>query len=233
MVSISVPTQHQAISDLDLRALADLQRQLASQIIERQLEREPKVLVGADVHIRGRRAVAAAVAFDWHNWQVREHREVTSAAAFPYVPGYLSFREAPALIAAVRALETVPDLLFVDGQGRAHPRRFGLACHVGISLGIPTIGVAKSRLVGHYHEPGPERGAIAPLVDRGEVIGMAVRTKPGARPVFVSVGHLITLEEAVSWTLHLTRDRLPEPARQAHLLARRAARSQYLEHREA
>ncbi len=210
------------VSTLDLASLSETQRQLALQVVERPLAREPAFVAGTDVHIAGNEAVAVVVVMDPQGLVVYEHRQLVRPVDFPYVPGFLSFREAPAVIDAVRALVTWPDLLFVDGQGRAHPRRCGLASHIGVHLGVPTIGVAKSKLVGRYDEPGPERGAVSPLIDDGEVVGMVVRTKAGARPVFVSVGHLITLEEAVSWTLRLARDRIPEPTLRAHREAQRA-----------
>uniref|UniRef100_A0A831TCY3 Endonuclease V n=1 Tax=Thermorudis peleae TaxID=1382356 RepID=A0A831TCY3_9BACT len=206
----------------DLDQLRALQRELAAQVIERPLTHEPQVVAGADVHIAGGEAVAVAVATDADGLMVREVRELWRLVDFPYIPGFLSFREAPAIVDAVNSLEAMPNLLFVDGQGRAHPRRFGLACHVGVMLGIPTIGVAKSKLVGRYAEPGRERGSTAPLVDGTETIGMVVRTKTGAPPVFVSVGNLITLEEAVVWTLRLSRDRIPDPTLRAHQQAQRA-----------
>lgn len=206
----------------DLGELSALQRELASQVIERPLDHEPRIIAGADVHIARNQAVAIAVAMDSGGLLVREIRELWRHVDFPYIPGFLSFREAPAVIDAVNSLELRPDLLFVDGQGRAHPRRFGLACHIGVMLGIPTIGVAKSKLVGQYEEPGRERGSTSPLVDGTEIIGMVVRTKTGAQPVFVSVGNLITLDEAVSWTLRLTRNRIPEPTLRAHEQAQRA-----------
>lgn len=152
---------------------------------------------------------------------VRERRLVGLPTRFPYVPGLLSFREAPAVLAALDALAAKPDLLLVDGHGRAHPRRFGIACHVGVLAGIPTIGIGKSRLTGRYEAPGAERGAWTPLVARGEVIGAALRTRPGTRPIFVSVGHRISLETAIDYALRLTpRFRLPEPIRQADRLSR-------------
>lgn len=206
----------------DLEQLLRLQRELAAQVIERPLTHEPQVVAGVDVHIAGSEAVAVAVATDADGLMIREVRELWRHVDFPYIPGFLSFREAPAIFDAVSSLEATPNLLFVDGQGRAHPRRFGLACHVGVMLGIPTIGVAKSKLVGRYEEPGQERGSTSPLVDGTETVGMVVRTKAGAAPVFVSVGHLITLEEAVAWTLHVTRDRIPEPTLRAHQQAQRA-----------
>lgn len=206
----------------DLEGLRALQRELASQVIERPLDHEPQIIAGADVHIARNQAVAIAVAMDSGGLLVLEMRELWRQVDFPYIPGFLSFREAPAVIDVVNSLEPRPDLLFVDGQGRAHPRRFGLACHIGVMLGIPTIGVAKSKLIGQYQEPGRERGSTSPLADGTEIIGMVVRTKSGAQPVFVSVGNLITLDEAVSWTLRLTRNRIPEPTLRAHEQAQRA-----------
>lgn len=213
------------MGEFDLERLAELQRRLAARVVERVLPFEPCLVGGVDVHISGDRAVAAVVTVEVATSSIRETRELWRRVEFPYVPGFLSFREAPAAIDAVRSLTEQPDLLFVDGQGRAHPRRFGLACHIGVELDVPTIGVAKSKLVGRHPELPQERGAAVPLVHRGEVVGMVVRTKPGARPVYVSVGHRITLSEAVAWTLRCTRDRIPEPTRQAHLLAQRALRA--------
>ena len=139
---------------------------------------------------------------------------------FPYVPGLLSFREIPAILAALKQLETLPDLLLADGQGYAHPRRFGIASHLGVLTGIPSIGVGKTRLIG-THDTVPEaRGAWVPLLDRDEVLGAVLRTRSGVRPVFVSVGHRLCLETAVAWVMRCTgRYRLPETTRQAHRLA--------------
>ena len=139
---------------------------------------------------------------------------------FPYVPGLLSFREAPAALAALGQLKTSPDILLCDGHGLAHPRRFGLACHLGLLSGLPSIGVAKSLLTGEHAPPAQERGAWTPLLDGGEVIGAALRTRPGAKPVYVSIGHRISLESALQVVLRCTgRYRLPETTRQAHRLA--------------
>jgi len=145
---------------------------------------------------------------------------VQAQVTFPYVPGLLSFREIPVITPAFERLHSVPDLVVVDGQGYAHPRRFGLASHLGVLLGLPTIGCAKSRLIGRYAPPGSERGATSPLLDRGEMIGCVVRTRTGVSPLFISVGHLIGLDEAVEWILKLTKGlRQPEPTRLAHLAA--------------
>jgi deoxyribonuclease V len=142
------------------------------------------------------------------------------ATAFPYVPGLLSFREIPAALEALASLQATPDLLLCDGQGFAHPRRFGLACHLGWILDVPSIGVAKSRLVGSFEEPGAARGSWSRLVDEGETIGAAVRTRANTRPVFVSIGHRVGLRSAIALTLACTpRYRLPETTRHAHRLA--------------
>ncbi len=139
---------------------------------------------------------------------------------FPYVPGLLSFREIPAAIEALAALAATPDLVLCDGQGFAHPRRFGLACHLGWLLDVPCIGVAKSRLIGAFAEPGPARGTSSPLLDRDQVIGAALRSRAGVKPLLVSSGHRVGLASAIRLTLACTgRYRLPEPTRLAHQLA--------------
>ncbi len=139
---------------------------------------------------------------------------------FPYVPGLLSFREVPAALDALAKLAETPDLLLCDGQGYAHPRRFGLACHLGLLSGLPAIGVAKTLLTGR-HDPVPdEQGAWQPLTDRGEVIGAVLRTRPRTKPIYISVGHRISLASAIDYTLRCTRSyRLPETTRWAHRLA--------------
>lgn len=143
--------------------------------------------------------------------------------SFPYVPGLLSFRELPAVLTALEALAELPDLLLYDGQGYAHPRRFGIAAHVGVVTDIPTIGVAKSRLIGEHAPLPSKRGAWQPLIDRDEVIGAVLRTRTGVQPVYVSVGHRISLETAIDYTLRCTpRYRLPETTRWAHRLASQA-----------
>lgn len=145
---------------------------------------------------------------------------VRRPTAFPYVPGLLSFREVPAALAALAALATEPDLLLCDGQGYAHPRRFGLACHLGVVTGIPSIGVAKSRLLGSHAPLPEEKGAWVPLTDGSERIGAVLRTRAGVRPVYVSTGHRVSLPTAVELAMAcVTRYRLPEPARAAHRLA--------------
>jgi len=140
--------------------------------------------------------------------------------SFPYVPGYLSFRELPAVLEALERLATLPDLILCDGQGLAHPRRFGLACHLGVLTDLPCIGVAKSRLIGTHAELPPDKGRWVPLRDRDETIGAVLRTRTRVSPVYVSIGHRVCLETAIDYTLRCTtRYRLPETTRHAHRLA--------------
>ncbi len=200
-----------------------LQRKLARQVRFEVPERMETV-AGLDVSVRGERGRAAVVVWQVATQQVLESMTIDGVVSFPYMPGLLSFREVPLLLEVLARLSTTPDVLMVDGQGVAHPRRCGLATHLGVLLDHPTVGVAKSRLVGHHAEPGPEKGSWVPLYDQGEVIGAVVRTRTGVRPVYVSVGHRMTLEAAVALTLRCTtRYRLPEPTRLADLLSRQRA----------
>jgi deoxyribonuclease V len=174
----------------------------------------------------GTTAHAVAVRLRFPDLAVIETSAAAVPIAFPYVPGLLSFREAPAILAALRGLAAAPDVVLFDGQGYAHPRRLGLASHLGLVLDRPTIGCAKSRLVGRYDEPGPAFGDHTPLIDRGEVVGAAVRTRPGHAPLFVSPGHRLSVATAVAIVLACCRDQqfLPEPTRLAHALATAQAR---------
>jgi deoxyribonuclease V len=145
---------------------------------------------------------------------------VNRAIRFPYVPGYLSFREVPPIMAALDKLKTPPDLIVCDGQGVAHPRRFGLACHLGVLTGIPTIGAAKSRLIGTYREPASRKGDWSELRDRNETIGAVLRTRAHVAPMFISIGHKVSLQTAIRIVLACCRKyRLPETTRAAHKLA--------------
>jgi deoxyribonuclease V len=163
---------------------------------------------------------AAVVVLRYPGLELAETSIVRRPTTFPYIPGLLSFREAPAVLEAIERLRALPDLLMCDGQGFAHPRRMGLASHLGLWTDIPSIGAAKSRLIGQ-HEPVGERGGDwQPLNDAGEIIGAALRTRPGARPLYISIGHRTSLESAIRMVLACTRTyRLPETTRQAHRLA--------------
>ncbi len=179
-------------------------------------------VAGIDVGLEGdgRIARAAVAVLDFPSLAPLESASARRPAAFPYVPGLLSFREIPVVLDALGQLRSPPDLLVCDGQGLAHPRRFGLACHLGVLTGLPSIGAAKSRLLGTHGALPPERGAWVPLVDRGETVGAVLRTRTGVSPLYVSVGHRVSLATAIALVLACApRYRLPETTRQAHRLA--------------
>lgn len=179
-------------------------------------------VAGVDVGFEqdGKITRAAVAVLSFPGLQILDKTVVCFPTSFPYVPGLLSFREAPAVLEALARLNVIPDLLFCDGQGYAHPRRFGFACHVGVLANLPSIGVAKTILVGNHQPVGNQRGDWQPLLHQGEQVGVALRTKPSVRPVYVSIGHRISLETAVEYVLRCTgRYRLVEPVRQAHHLA--------------
>ncbi|MGR6317374.1 deoxyribonuclease V [Micromonospora soli] len=185
----------------------------------------PATVAGLDVAYAegGDRLAAAVTVLDAATLTVVDEAVSVGRPAFRYVPGLFAFRELPALLDALDRLTVRPDLLVCDGHGLAHPRRFGLACHLGVVTGLPTIGVGKTPLVGEWAEPGPERGAWSPLRDGGEVVGRVLRTRDGVKPVFVSVGHRVSLDNAVDRVLALCpRYRLPETTRTADRLCRRA-----------
>lgn len=199
-----------------------IQRRLASQVSHETEVAGPRFIGGIDISAPGPtgNARAAAVVLSYPEFETVEIEIAEDKLGFPYIPGLLSFREAPLVLAACRKLSTGPDLILVDGQGIAHPRRFGLASHLGLLLDTPTIGCAKSRLCGRHEPPAIEAGAYAELADDGEIIGVALRTKTQANPIYVSIGHRIDLPTAIYWTMQCCRGyRLPEPSRLAHLAA--------------
>ncbi len=207
------------------RRAAALQQELREWVVECPLPPTTQRIAGADMAFSsdGRRCVAGVVVWDQRQRRVVEEAVASRAVRFPYVPGLLSFREAPAVLVAARKLIHRPDAWMLDGHGRAHPRRFGLACHLGVLLDQPTIGCAKSRLCGRHTEPGRRRGARTLLRDGDEVIGVVLRTRDAVKPVFISVGHRTTLDDAVNLALACgTKYRLPEPTRLAHQLVTRA-----------
>lgn len=185
-----------------------------------------RTVAGLDVAYAedGERLAAAVVVLDADTLSEVDRSVVWGKTSFPYVPGLFAFREMPALLDAVEALSARPDLLVCDGQGLAHPRRFGLACHLGLAVDLPSVGVAKTPM-GQYESPPPYRGAWSDLVDGEEVVGRALRTRDGVKPVFVSVGHRIDLDRACAEVLRLCRGyRLPETTRRADHLCRQALR---------
>lgn len=200
-----------------------LQAELAARVERRDRLGPVRLVAGADLAFAdgGRVARAAVVVLSYPALDLVEQRTARRRVRFPYVPGLLSFREVPALLAAFARLRTTPDLILCDGQGIAHPRRFGLACHLGVLLEVPTIGAAKSRLVGEHDEPGEAKGAWARLIHRGEVVGAALRTRARTRPLYVSVGHRVGLRTAIRTVLACTpRYRLPETTRLADRLSK-------------
>ncbi len=206
--------------DLTPKEAVVLQRELAGRVVINALLPSCSLIAGADVSYNKFDPViyAGVVVLSLPDLAVVERRGASIECHFPYIPGLLSFREAPALMAAFAKVESAPDAIMLDGQGIAHPRRLGLASHVGLWLDVPCLGCAKSLYVGNYEEPKREAGSWSPLTDRGEVIGRVVRTKTNVKPVFVSAGHKITLDDAVRLTLACRGGyRIPEPTRQAHL----------------
>jgi deoxyribonuclease V len=200
----------------------EIQFSLAKRVSTENRVVNPCFIAGIDISAPDAQGVArgAAVVLRYPDLGIVEVKEAQSKIRFPYVPGLLSFRESPLILAACEKLSNVPDLILVDGQGIAHPRRFGLASHVGLLLDLPTIGCAKSILCGQHQPVAEEAGSHAELLDKGELIGAALRTKSGVKPIYVSVGHKINLVSALEWVMKCCRGyRLPEPTRLAHLAA--------------
>ena len=205
-----------------------LQERLRARVVREGGPLRPRRIAGIDVHFSADRGDgqpgltwAAIALVEAASLELVESVLAVRPTSFPYVPGYLSFREIPAVLAALSVLQHPPDLLMVDGQGIAHPRRIGIAAHLGVLVDLPTIGVAKSRLVGRHETPAEARGSWTPLLDKGETIGAVLRTKDGVQPLYVSIGHKLGLEQAIDLTLAAaTRYRLPEPTRLADRISR-------------
>jgi deoxyribonuclease V len=203
-----------------------LQQQLRSQIITTDQLGTVQFVAGVDVGFEdeGHTTRAAIAVLTFPDLQLHEQAIARRPTSFPYIPGLLSFREIPAVLDALEQLQTTPDLLLCDGMGIAHPRRFGIACHLGLLTNLPAIGVGKSLLVGTYQEPDQIKGSWQPLIHHEEVIGAILRTRIGTKPLYISPGHRISLETAIAYTLRCTtKYRLPETTRYAHRLASRPA----------
>lgn len=206
-----------------------IQKGLRRLVRQVPMKAAPKVLAGADVSLewRGTEGFAGFALMTYPDLEDKGYALSKNSLTFPYVPGLLSFREIPLLLEAWNALSEKPDLVVMDGHGIAHPRRLGVATHLGILLGVPTIGVAKSPLVGEFAEPGPEQGSWTLVRDKGEAVGAALRTKERAKPVFVSPGHLVTLEQSIEIVMSFSRGyRIPEPTRRAHELVNKYRRGE-------
>jgi len=224
---LAVQVHHFHSWDVTPKEAIQIQQQLRTKVILRGKVETHNLIAGADVAFVEDTAVACVVMLSFPKLEIVETVVHKEKVTFPYIPGLLSFRETPALAQAFGKLQYEPDLIFIDGQGLAHPRAAGIACHIGVILDRPTIGCAKSLLFGTYKEPKQARGSVSNLCDdEGKVIGAVVRTKDGVQPVFVSIGHKIDLAQAIELTLACGKGyRVPEPTRQADLLAARAKHS--------
>jgi len=216
-----------AIHDWDISAAEaiSLQKSLAARIIyDHPLEVGRMTAVGGvDVSVKDDPVTGAAVShaavtvLSFPDLQVIETVTATMTTPFPYIPGLLSFREGPVILKAIENLQTIPDAFIFDGMGRAHPRRIGIASHMGLWFNKPTIGCGKTLLIGSYDDPAHERGAYSPLIDRGELVGVVLRSRPNVKPLYISVGHLCDLATAVEVVMRCVgKYRLPEPIRAAH-----------------
>ncbi|HEX8465267.1 MAG TPA: deoxyribonuclease V [Abditibacterium sp.] len=215
--------------DLSPAEAVALQREMRAQIELQPLEKEPKWVAGADLsfEIGSDTVYAGIVVLSFPDLEVVEECGLQTEARFPYVPGLLSFRESPAILEVWEKLQHKPDVLVLDGQGTAHPRGFGIACHLGLWLQIPTIGCAKTLLCGKYDELGQNRGDFAPLVYKKATVGAALRTKNKINPVFVSPGHKCDLDSALALLLRCDGGlKIPEPTRRAHLFVNRLRRGE-------
>jgi deoxyribonuclease V len=215
---MKISAEHPWPADLDeARAI---QEQIRAQIIPHDAFGPIRTVAGIDTGYSGDSVLAAVVVLAFPSLQAVDYAVARRQISFPYIPGYLSFREAPAVLDALAALRIAPDLLICDGHGLAHPRRCGIACHLGVLADLPSIGCAKSLLVG-IHDLLPDvRGAWTPLQHHGDIVGAALRTRPGVRPVYVSIGHRVSLETAIQFVMAcVTRYRLPETTRAADALA--------------
>lgn len=215
---------------VDYTGAARIQEDLAGRVIlcDRGLPDRISLVAGADVSCsRGDNVMfAAVVVVDFESMEIVEESSLAVTVDFPYIPGFLSFREGPALLEAFRNLRTAPEIVLFDGQGIAHPRGLGLASHMGLLLDVPAIGCAKTRLVGEHSDVGSDRGDSSPLEYQGKRVGAVLRTKSRVKPLFISPGHNISLERAMEIVLSCSRGyRLPEPTRQAHLAVNRLRRA--------
>ena len=235
--------KYQKLHDWNLtgKEAVALQQELRGQVRLQPLDRDVRLIAGCDISFNKFSEVvyAGIVVLRLPELEIVSNATVVTRTRFPYIPGLLSFRETPALLEAWEKLDVAPDAVMLDGQGLAHPRRFGIACHFGLLTGLPALGCAKTVLVGKYDEPGERAGEFSPMTHKGDVVGAAVRTKDRVAPVYVSPGHLIDLPGAIKLALRSVKGfepsdaalpskskyRIPEPTRQAHLLVNELRRN--------
>jgi deoxyribonuclease V len=221
--TLKLKLRHEHPWDVTPQEAIAIQKRLRNLVsLQDELPETVRCVAGVDVGFEeGGTVTRAAVAkLSFPELELIDSAVARRPTSFPYIPGLLSFREIPAILDALQALRDLPDLMLVDGQGYAHPRRLGIACHLGVLTDIPTIGVGKTRLLGVHDGVPDRRGAWVPLLDKGETIGAVLRTRQGVKPVYISPGHRVALQTAVEWVMRCTkRYRLPETTRHAHRLA--------------
>jgi len=208
--------------DVSPKEAIAIQESLLDRVVIGDAFGEIKTVAGVDVGFEENNTItrAAIAVLDFETLELKESAIARRPTTFPYVPGLLSFREIPAVLQAMLELQQAPDLLLCDGQGIAHPRRFGIAAHLGLLTDIPSIGVAKSRLIGTHGNVPPAKGCFVPLMNKGEQIGVVLRTRTNVKPLFISPGHRVGMQAAVDFVMRCTtRYRLPETTRWAHKLA--------------
>jgi len=209
----------------DLQGARKLQEILQKKVNIIPLKKEPKYIAGVDAAFLNTKVIGVACLYKYPEISLIEKTYAVTEILFPYIPGFLSFREGPAIISALKGLRKKPDIILFDGQGIAHPKGLGIASHIGVLLNVPTIGCAKSRLIGTYKEPGPKKGTCSSLLYKKEIVGVVLRTKDNVKPLFVSPGHRIDIQGSMEIVLACSqRYRLPEPLRWADFLSKKIKR---------
>ena len=209
----------------DLKRARKLQETLQRKVSIAPLKKKPEYIAGVDASFLNNKVIGVACLYNYPNMLLAEEAYAVAEILFPYIPGFLSFREGPVIIRAIRSLKIKPDLILFDGQGIAHPKGLGIASHIGVLLDMPTIGCAKSRLIGEYKEPGMKKGNQSSLRYHGKIVGAVLRTRDDVRPLFVSPGNKIDLRGSIEIALGCTQKyRLPEPLRRADFISKKIKR---------
>jgi deoxyribonuclease V len=209
----------------DLQGARKLQEILQKKVSITPLKKRPKYIAGVDAAFLNKEIIGVACLFTYPDMHLIEETYAVTETLFPYIPGFLSFREGPSIIMALKSLKRKPDVILFDGQGIAHPKRLGIASHIGVLLNIPTIGCAKSRLIGTYKEPGTKKGTCSSLLYREEIVGVVMRTKDNVKPLFVSPGHRTDIRSSIEIVLACSQKyRIPEPLRRADFISKKIKR---------